>query len=296
MSGNAVDGRGLLMVNLAVALFGLSGVLGAMTALPSLLIVLGRTVFGGIALLALARLQGMPLVVPRAGLAALAGQGLLLAVHWTSFFQSIAVSNVAIGLLSFATFPLFTALLEPRLLGTRLSRPQLAGAVAILAGIYVLVPELSLESAGTQGVLWGLLGAATFALLAVLNRRLGATYPGLLISLYQNAVAAVLLLPALFVVNVEALWQPRVLVILLVLGVCCTAVAHTLFIAGLQHMTAQLASLLGTLEPVWGIMFGVLLLGEVPEARAYLGGAIIVGATSLPTLLALRSASGARSE
>jgi drug/metabolite transporter (DMT)-like permease len=277
------------MVNAAVALFGLAGVLGALAEIPSPLVVLGRVVFGGLALLGVARLLRLRLRVRQTDLLLLIVQGVLLAVHWAAFFQSIAVAGVAIGLISFATFPLFTAALEPLLLGTKLSRLQLVAALCILAGVWVLVPELSLGSTSTQGVLWGLTGAATFALLTVFNRRLGRTYPGLLLSLYQNGIAAVLLLPVLLVVSPAPLLEPRVFVILLVLGVGCTAVAHTLFIAGLRQMTAQLASLLACLEPVWGIALGVLLLGEQPAPRALLGGAIVVGATLVPVLFASRA-------
>jgi len=282
-----VTRRGLLLVNVAVGLFGLAGVLGVLTGLPAPLIVLGRVVFGGLALLAFAVSQRLELRVRRRDLPLIVGQGLLLAFHWTMFFQSIVVSSVAIGLLAFATFPLFTAALEPRLLGTHLSRPQLMGALGIVIGIVVLVPAPSLESAAMRGLLWGLVGAGTFALLVIVNRRLGHDYPSTVLSTYQNGVAALVLLPTLLVIPASPLLQPLVLLLLLILGVGCTAVAHTLFIAGLQGMTAQLASLLAGLEPVWGIGLGLVLLGEVPTPRSLVGGAIIVGATLLPAAQAV---------
>jgi len=52
-------------------------------------------------------------------------------------------------------------------------------------------------------------------------------------------------------------------------------------------MTAQLASLLACLEPVWGILFALVLLGETPTARTLLGGAIILAATLIPAASAL---------
>jgi drug/metabolite transporter (DMT)-like permease len=279
-----VTGRGLLLVNAAVALFGLAGVLGVLTGLSSPLIVLGRVLFGGLTLVGVAVVRRLDLRVHRRDLPLVLGQGLLLALHWTTFFQSIVVSGIAIGLLSFATFPLFTAGLEPLLLGTRLSRPQLVGALGILVGIAILVPEPSLEGATTRGLLWGLVGAGTFAMLVVLNRRLSHDYPSIVLSAYQDGVAAIVLMPALLFFPAPLLFEPRPLLILLILGVGCTAVAHTLFIAGLAHMTAQLASLFVGLEPVWGIALGLLILGEMPTPRSLAGGMIIVGATLLPAL------------
>jgi drug/metabolite transporter (DMT)-like permease len=275
--------QGLLFANIAVLFFGLAGVLGKLTVLPAPLIVLGRVLFAGVVLLAIALFQHTPLRPKRRrdGLL-LVGQGALLALHWTSFFQSINVSNVAIGLLSFSSFPLFTAMLEPLLLRQRPGRMQVVAALLILPGIYLLVPSFSLQNQTTLGVAWGVLSGATFALLSVANRWLGRSYPSLMISLYQDGVAALVLLPALFLVPSGALWTPHTLLILVLLGVVCTALAHTLFIASMQRITAQSASLLASLEPVWGIVFGIVLLGALPTPRTLLGGAVILCATLLP--------------
>jgi drug/metabolite transporter (DMT)-like permease len=276
------------MVNAAVLLFGLAGVLGKMSALPAPLIVLARVVIAAPALAVVARLSRSSLRPRRTrDLVILAGQGGLLAVHWTTFFQSINVSSVAIGLLSFSSFPLFTAALEPALLRQRPSAIQVAGAILVLPGIYLLVPTFSLSDATTAGVLWGLAAGATFALLSVTNRALTRSYASLAISLYQDSVAAVVLLPVLLFVHPAAPLTSKQLLALLILGLACTALAHTLFIAGLRTLTAQLASLIASLEPVWGILFALLPLGELPSTRTLVGGATIVAATMLPASAAV---------
>jgi drug/metabolite transporter (DMT)-like permease len=266
----------------------MAGVLGKLSTLPSPLIVLGRVLFASPVLLALCLFQRLPLRPrqPRDGFI-LFGLGALLALHWTTFFQSIAVSNVAIGLLSFSSFPLFTAILEPLLLHQRSSRVHIVASLLILPGIYLLVPSFTLQNQTTLGIFWGVLSGATFALLSVANRGLGERYPGLVISLYQDGVATLVLLPALFLTPTTSLWAPRELLILLFLGVICTALAHTLFIASLRHMTAQSASLVASLEPVWGIVFGIVLLQEFPTVKTLLGGVLIIGAVLLPAILTL---------
>jgi drug/metabolite transporter (DMT)-like permease len=285
------SGRGLLSANIAVLFFGVAGVLGKLSTLPSPLIVLGRVFFASPVLLALCLFQRLPLRPRRSrdGFILL-GLGALLALHWTTFFQSIAVSNVAIGLLSFSSFPLFTTALEPLLLHQRLSRIHIIASLLIVPGIYLLVPSFTLQNQTTLGVFWGVLSGATFALLSVANRWLGEKYPSLVISLYQDGVATIILLPALFLTpSASSLWAPRELLILLFLGVICTALAHTLFIASLRHMTAQSASLVASLEPVWGIVFGIFLLQELPTTTALLGGVLIIGAVLLPGISALVS-------
>jgi drug/metabolite transporter (DMT)-like permease len=214
-------------------------------------------------------------------------QGVILALHWTAFFQAIVVSNVAIGLLAFSSFPLFTAALEPLILRQRPSLPETLAALLILPGIALLIPSFTLDSTVTQGVLWGLLAGATFALLSVLNRGLTSRYPSVMISLYQDGIAALILFPTAFLLPASRALTPSTILILAALGVFCTALAHTLYIASMRDITAQLASVIAALEPVWGVVFAWFTLNEAPTARTLLGGALIVGATLLPGLLAL---------
>src|SRR5437667_7614164 len=224
--------RGLVSANIAVVLFGLAGVLGKLSLLPAPLIVFGRAFFAGLVLLAVCWFRHVSLrpKQSRDGYLLL-GQGVLLALHWTAFFQAINVSNVAIGLLSFSSFPLFTAMLEPLLLHQRPSRVQIVAALLILPGIYLLVPSFTLQNQTTLGVMWVVLSGALFTLLSVQNRWLGRTYSSLMISLYQDGIAAVVLLPALFLPVASSLWTLHELLILLMLGIVCTALAHTLFVA-----------------------------------------------------------------
>ena len=282
--------RGLVSANVAVLLFGLAGVLGKLSLLPAPLIVFGRSFFAGLVLLAVCWLRHIPLRPKQSRDAyLLLGQGVLLALHWTAFFQAINVSNVAIGLLSFSSFPLFTAILEPLLLHQRPSRIQIVAALLILPGIFLLVPSFTLQNQTTLGVMWGVLSGASFALLSVTNRWLGRTYSSLMISLYQDGIAALVLLPIFFFTATGTSWTPQTLLILIILGVVCTALAHTLFIASMRDITAQTASLLASLEPVWGIIFGIVLLGAIPTTRTLIGGAIIISATLLPGIMALVS-------
>lgn len=288
MSEQRKPWRGLVFANVAVLFFGLAGVLGKLSVLPAPLIVFGRVFFASLVLLPLCLFQHVPLRPKRRrdGLL-LCGLGILLALHWTTFFQSINVSSVAIGLLSYSSFPLFTAALEPLLLHQRPSHVQIVAALLILVGIYLLVPSFTLQNQTTLGVAWGVLSGATFALLSVLNRGLGRSYASPAISLYQDGTAAIVLLPALFLTASSSLWTLRELLILLILGVVCTALAHTLFIASMRQITAQSASLLASLEPVWGIIFGILLLDSIPTPKTLLGGTIILVATLLPGIAAL---------
>src|SRR5262249_30202447 len=185
------------------------GVLGKLTGLPAPLIVLGRVFFGACALSMVLLVRRLPLR-PKLGrdAFALVAQGVLLAGHWTAFFQSINVSTVAIGLLSFSSFPLFTAAIEVIAARRPPNATQLLAACAVLAGISLLVPSFTLDNTTTQGVAWGLLAGATFGLLSVVNLRLGRRYPSVVISFYQESVATLVLLPLALIAPSMNLFQP----------------------------------------------------------------------------------------
>jgi drug/metabolite transporter (DMT)-like permease len=271
--------RSLLATHLAVALFGMAGLFGKLLALSPLLIVLGRTFFAAlvlIILMALLRMRRARTRLPTAReLPAFALLGALLAIHWTTFFHSIQLSTVAIGLLTYSSFPIFVTFLEPLVFGGRVYRQDLSVSLVVFTGLALVIPEFDLANRSTVGALWGVLSGFTFALLSVLNRKLVVSHAPLTIACLQNGFAFASLLPFGLSATV-ALTMPD-LGLLAVLGVVFTALAHTLFITGLRGITAQLASVISSLEPIYGILLAVLLLHEMPSARQVVGGAVIIG-------------------
>ncbi len=273
----------LLALHVAVALFGFAGLFGKWLTLAPVTIVLGRTVIAAIVLAAVVAFQRNA-VAPTAGLAA---NGAILALHWASFFAAIQVATVAIGVLGFASFPLFVLLLEQRQLGRHWSGTEIATALLVTAGLVLLVPSWHWSEAAVQGLAWGILSGFTFALLAVRNRGYASRYPPAVLALWQNAFAAACLVP---VVAWSGFGAPSGtdLVLLLVLGVVCTALAHSLFIGSLRRLSAHTASVVTALEPVYGIALAFLLLDEVPGTRTLLAGALIVGAAAIASRRAAR--------
>lgn len=275
--------RGLLSVHTAVFLFGVVGLFAKAMTLPATILTLGRSIFSSLSL-------GIYLLVRRQSIRLhtaadyrwLIGAGILLAVHWTSFMQSIQTSTVAVGTLTLATFPLIVTVLEPLLFHERSRASDFVCALVMLAGVGFIVPEFSLESDMTRGVLWGLLSAVTYALLGLANRRFTSTYPAAVVSFYEQTTAAVVLLPFLFILR-PALTLPDV-GLLMVMGVVFTALAHTLFISGLGAVSVRTAGIITGLESVYGVLAAWLLLGEIPGVRELVGGAIILGAVLYSTL------------
>ena len=276
--------QGLTQVHAAVFLFGLSGLLGKMIVAPPQVIVFGRAALAALALgvFVLGRKPGTAEARSARGVMFLFGSGALLAGHWWAFFQAIQVSTVALALLTFATFPLFVTFLEPVFFGERLRAREVAAALAVTAGLVLVVPSFDFATRSAQGAAWGVLSGLTFAVLVVLNRKFAQQMPPVTIAAGQNGVAALVLLP--WIGMAPPTLSGRDAGLILVLGLLCTALAHWMFIRGLAVVKAQTAAVLAALESVYGILLALLFLREVPSARMMAGGAIILAATAWVSL------------
>ncbi len=269
--------KALVLVNLAVLLFGLAGLFAKWVRLPALEITFGRVLFSSIALGLYMRFRGMDFRVAGAkDQRLLFVSGVVLALHWWTFLLAIQVSTVAIGTLTFASFPLFLTFLEPVVLKRRLSLSAVLFAALILIGVVVTIPELSLENHMVRGIVIGMASAFLYAVLTLLNQGLADRHGAVKTAFYEQAVAAIVLLP--FVLRVGVLPTAADLGLLFFLGLVTTALAHTLFITSLKDLPAHLAGIISSMETVYGILFAFLLLREVPSARELIGAGIIVAA------------------
>lgn len=275
--------RSLALLHVAVMLFGLSAVLGRFTALPAVLVAGGRVLCSSALLLGLCLATRTRLALAsRRDLALAMGAGAVLAVHWTAFFQSVQMASVAVGTLTYATFPLFVTFLEPLVYREPLRPAAVGRAVLLLAGVLITVPAVSLQNRATAGVVWGMVSSLAYGVLTLCNRRLSRRYPARLVCLYEQGTAAVLLLPAFFLV--PAVYTPRDLGAVAAIGFVCTALAHTLYVAAQKGVSAQTAGLVSGLETVYGILYALLLLGEAPTPRELVGGALILGVAAWSTV------------
>src|SRR5256886_1634076 len=263
----------LVSLHAAVLLFGFAGLFGKWLALSPELIVLGRTIVASIALAALLRVMREP----SGGFEwRLAAGGAFLWLPWIAFFRALQMSSAAVGLLGFASFPLFVLIAEAAFLRRTLHAADWVTVALVTAGLLLLVPEFRIENRVVQGLMWGVLSGLMFALLTVGNRALVSRRSATGVALWQNACAAACLVPG-FALD-PVLPTPRDVALLIVLGVVCTALAHTLFIRSMRVLSAHTASVIATLEPVYGIALAFALLGEAPGWRTLIGAALIVGA------------------
>jgi drug/metabolite transporter (DMT)-like permease len=257
-----------------VLLFGVAGLFGKLVTASPVTIVFGRSFCAALVLYVGLRIYRVSLAInPRMSQLLILVSGLILAVHWVAFFHAIQISTIAVGLVGFATFPVFVTLLEPLVSGQKYRVVDFASAALVVAGLLLVAPGFSLANQGLVGLLWAVLSGALFAVLALINRRLVASHSPFAVVFYQLGIASLCLAPLVFaagaVPDAGDTW------LLLVLGIVCTALPHALFIKSLAVVKAQLASVVTALEPVYGIAFAVVLLHEIPSLTT-LAGAILV--------------------
>ncbi len=280
MLGNAfarLTSSPLVAIHIATLLFGLAGVLGAVLDLNAIEVTFGRTLFASAALYLVCRAVSSRSSVqrPSRSRGILLLSGALLAFHWVSFFAAIKFSTVAIGLITFATCPVFVALLEPVAYKEGWRVESFVAAGFVMLGVFIISGASSGELIYWRGILWGLASGLSFAVLQLLNRSLIQSSGALNTAMVQNCVASIILLPwvVLELSNISAhQW-----LLLVFLGVVCTALAHTLFINALKQVSATTASLIAAgLEPVYGASLAVLILSQIPSANMLAGGVLIL--------------------
>ena len=268
--------KSLISLHIAVMLFGLSAVLGQFVTAPAVIVAGGRVICSSL-LLFLLSIAGRASLKLKSrqdyGIAVFAG--IILAVHWTTFFQAIQSSSVAIGTITFSTFPLFLTFLEPLLFREKLKVASVLSAAVLLLGVFITIPEFSLENQITIGILWGMVSSLSYAVLSLANRYLSRSYAARTVCLYEQGTAAVVLLPAIFFVKTN--WTTQNILGIAAIGFICTAFAHSLYVAAQRKVKAQTAGIISGMETVYGIVYALLFLGEVPGIRELIGGAVILG-------------------
>lgn len=263
------------LLNLGMLFISTSGVLGRYIALPPPVSIWFRSLIAIVLLVLYARYKKFSFQIhwKKHG-AAVWWSGFFMAVHWITYFFALQWSNVAIGMLSLFTYPIITVFLEPFFMPVQLQKRHLLLGTLILVGIYFLVPEFDLKNTATQGLLIGLFSALAYSLRNLILKKHNAMGNGSIQMIYQLGVIVVLLLPVLWIypnTDLSSQWP-----YLLLLGAITTALGHTLFLSSFAHFSISTASIMSSIQPLFGVLLGALFLSEIPDLKSILGGVLIL--------------------
>jgi len=264
-----------------VVLFGFTAIIGDLIDMAALPIVWWRLLITSLSLvfvvnwIRLKRELGMRQIYIYSGI------GVIVGLHWLTFYGSIKLSNASVTLVCMATTSFFTAILEPKIIGRAFDRIELALGIFIIPGMAFIVSDLD------PSMIWGVPVGLTSALLASLFSIWNKKYigdGGVLRITFIELTAAFLFLSVLLPFFWEGSgWEyirPSLVdaVFLIILGLLCTTLAFSLVLEALKQVSAYVSTLTINLEPVYGIFLAYLLLNDHKEVSGsfYLGACIIL--------------------
>ena len=263
---------GLLIATLFIST---SGVLGRYIALPTEIIIWFRAFLAMIFLYIFCKYKKIDLTIKSSkDYMPFFISGVFMAAHWITYFYALKLSNVALGVLSLYTFPIIIALLEPLFLKVKFNPIYIILGLMVLTGLYILTPDLNIESNQVKGILFGIFSAFCYAIRILILKKQVSNYNGTMLMFYQTVIISILLLPTLFFMDLSGLETQ--FPYLLLLALLTTAIGHSLMLHSLKFFSASTASIISSLQPIFGIILAFLFLKETPTWNTFWGGSLIL--------------------
>lgn len=279
-----------MQIHAAIILWGFTAILGDLISLSALVLVWWRVLITSISLLFLINAVQLLKRLLRKTLLQFFGIGVLIAVHWITFFGAVKLANASIALICMATTSLFTSFLEPIFTGRPFRMYEVILSLLIIPGMWLIVD--STEVSMMWGIAVGLSSAFLVSLFSIFTKKLIDTASAFEITFLQISSATVFLtflLPVYFYFSPDATFLPagcdfKSLLSydghvgsfiwkwfhcdwfsLMILALACTTFAYSLSIRAYSHLSAFAVNLTVNLEPVYGIAIAWLILNDADE-------------------------------
>ncbi len=282
-----------LQIHFCVVLWGFTAILGKLITLQALALVWWRVLLVTIVLLLVPKVWRGLRAMPWRLIAAYAGIGVLVSLHWLTFYGAIKLANASVGVTCMALGTVFLALIEPWIARRRFDPRELLLGIAVVPGVAMVVGGVPAEM--RLGIAVGVLSAFLVAVFSSFNKRLVEHGDPLTVTCIELGAGTIFLsLIAPLLPHTGAMFplpDSHDAILLLLLAMGCTLLPFALSLVALRHLSAFSSQLAINLEPVYAIVLAVLLLGEQRELDIlfYAGVAIILGAVLLYPLLSRRS-------
>ena len=280
MSSASHTTRAQLQIHFCVLLWGFTAILGKLISLPALALVVWRMLLVTAVLALVPRVWRGLSRLPRRTLAIYAGIGVVVALHWLTFYGSIKLANASVAATCIALAPVFLAVVEPLVTGKRFEPRELALGIAVVPGVALVVGGV--PDGMRLGVAVGALSAFLVAIFGALNKRYIEHSDPLTVTALELGAGALFLLAVGLAVPALGdplpLPSPKDTGLLLLLALACTLLPFALSLVALRQLSAYSAQLAINLEPVYAILLAIPLFGEQRELspQFYLGVAIVL--------------------
>ncbi|HIG58968.1 MAG TPA: DMT family transporter [Flavobacteriales bacterium] len=280
--------KNLILMHFVVLIFGFTGILGKLITIEAVPLVFWRTAIGAVTIYLWLKLQNQVTKKSWATIAKLGGVGILIAIHWVTFFASIKASNVSIALTMLAVSPMFVGFLEPVFFRRKIDPKEIFIGSVVIVGVAI---TLKFSSGYEWGVLLGLISALFASLFATINGVLVKEHDASNLSLVELFFASLVIFLFMAVrgeVGMELIaidimdW-----VYITILAVVATSFAFIAFTHVLKVLTPFTTTVAINLEPIYSIILAVLIFGEeeIMGVQFYIGATLIIGAIIINTIL-----------
>ena len=219
--------------------------------------------------------------------------GIIIALHWITFFEAIEQSNISITLAMFSTGAFFASLIEPIFFKRKVRPVEIILGFIVICGVFII---LQANISSIIGVLLGIISALLASLFSVLNGKLVQDNNPFLISFYEflSGVTFILLYLTfsgnLIDLNIESFFSYDYLYVF-ILGSICTAYAFIASIHILKFLSPYTLVLTYNLEPVYGILLAIFIFPETEkmEFSFYIGTLIIISTIIINSILKIKN-------
>lgn len=266
--------KSIIELNIASIFVSTSGVLGRYIDLPVPTIIATRSILAGILIFLFCKWKKFDFNIKKEDRLAFLAGGLLMGLHWLTYFYTLKLSSVAVGMLLIFTYPIITAFLEPLILKTKFQKMHLLLACIVLVGIYFLVPGFVIKEYHVKVFGMGVFSAFCFSLRNIIMKSKSTAYNGSILMFYQLVIVTICLFPFLFILDNTGFVKQ--LPANLLLALLTTAIGHTYYLYSFRKLSTTSVGIISSIQPMYGIILGMIFLNEYPETGTMIGGGLIL--------------------
>ncbi|MEZ2335651.1 DMT family transporter [Mucilaginibacter sp. RCC_168] len=279
-SGKESLNKNLIILHFTVFIWGFTGILGNLITISAVQLVWYRVMIAVISLFLYFNFNKTAIRVDQKTFLKMSHTGALVGGHWILFFASIKLSTVPVTLVCLSSITLFTAIFEPLLNKTKISKLEIMAGLLIITGIVLI---FKFESHYTKGIITGLVSAVCASLFSIINSKFIKNHEAPIIAFYELTgaffwISIYLLLTNGF--NRSLLLKPSDIGYLILLGTVCTSLAYVAGVSVMRELSAFKVALITNLEPVYGILMSFIFLGDMNKMTVgFWAGAVIILST-----------------
>lgn len=269
-----------LHLHFLVFIAGFTAILGELISLEAIPLVWYRMLIAGVLMFGFIKIKKISLVVPFRTILKFFLAGIVIALHWITFFAAIKVSNISITLAMFSTGAFFASLIEPIFYKRKIIPYEIIFGLLVIAGVFMIMQT---EIKYLLGICLGITSALFSSLFAVINGKFVAHHNASTISFYEfiSGVFFISLYIAFSNDGFDASFFKLSIndwIYLGILASVCTAYAFIASVYVMRYITPYSVVLTYNLEPIYGIFLALLFFPqtEVMPPIFYIGAALII--------------------